>query len=54
MLMETQGIVEFFNQRLDLQIELPRPRKFMQKWRDLAERFEIFTNENNLSEKQNT
>ncbi|XP_065345611.1 CTP synthase 1 [Cloeon dipterum] len=37
-LIENQGIVEFFNERLDLNIEMPRPRKFMQKWRDLAER----------------
>jgi len=38
MLMESQKIVEFFNERLDLCISMPRPRKFMQKWRDLAER----------------
>lgn len=38
-LMEKQGIVEFFVERLQLDIPLPRPRKFMQKWKDLADRW---------------
>ncbi|RZF35433.1 hypothetical protein LSTR_LSTR006977 [Laodelphax striatellus] len=38
LMMEQQRIVEFFCERLKLDIPLPRPRKFMQKWRDLAER----------------
>uniref|UniRef100_A0A1B6CF88 CTP synthase n=1 Tax=Clastoptera arizonana TaxID=38151 RepID=A0A1B6CF88_9HEMI len=38
LLMEAQGIVEFFIERLKLDIPMPRPRRFMQKWRDLAER----------------
>ncbi|XP_069676513.1 CTP synthase isoform X2 [Periplaneta americana] len=37
-LMESQGIVEFFNDRLQLNIPMPPPRRFMQKWKDLAER----------------
>ncbi|XP_071441356.1 CTP synthase 1 isoform X1 [Hetaerina americana] len=39
-LMESQGISEFFNERLQLKIEMPRPRRFMQKWSDLADRYD--------------
>ncbi|XP_046384458.1 CTP synthase 1 isoform X2 [Ischnura elegans] len=39
-LMESQGISEFFNERLQLKIEMPRPRRFMQKWIDLADRYD--------------
>ncbi|KAG8223562.1 hypothetical protein J437_LFUL003026, partial [Ladona fulva] len=39
-LMEGQGISEFFNHRLQLNINLPRPRRFMQKWIDLADRYD--------------
>lgn len=38
--METQGIVEYLNERLQLGIHMPPPRRFMQKWKDLAERVE--------------
>ncbi|XP_046989209.1 CTP synthase [Schistocerca americana] len=38
LLMESQGIVEFFSDRLQLNIPVPRPRRFMQKWKNLAER----------------
>ncbi|PNF14520.1 CTP synthase, partial [Cryptotermes secundus] len=37
-LMQSQGILEFFNDRLQLNIPMPPPRKFMYKWKDLAER----------------
>ncbi|XP_075231690.1 CTP synthase isoform X2 [Lycorma delicatula] len=36
--MEQQRIVEFFRERLKLDIPLPRPKKFMHKWKDLAAR----------------
>ncbi|XP_063983302.1 CTP synthase 1 [Diachasmimorpha longicaudata] len=39
-LMETQGVIEFLNERLQLNIGSPRPRHFMRKWRDLADRID--------------
>jgi len=36
--MEHQGVIEFLNDRLQLNIGVPRPRCFMRKWRNLAER----------------
>lgn len=38
LLMEEAGVIEFLNERLKLEIPLPRPVRFMQSWRDLAER----------------
>ena len=38
--MESQGIIEFLNDRLQLNISMPRPRNFMRKWRNLAERID--------------
>lgn len=38
LLMEEAGVIEFLNDRLKLEIPLPRPERFMQSWRDLAER----------------
>jgi CTP synthase len=46
-LMESQGILEFFNDRLQLNIPMPPPRRFMHKWRDLAERFVSFASDLN-------
>ncbi|OAD53195.1 CTP synthase [Eufriesea mexicana] len=40
LLMEFQGVIEFLNERLQLHIEMPRPRYFMRKWRDLADRID--------------
>lgn len=40
LLMEEAGVIEFLNERLKLEIPLPRPVTFMQSWRDLAERVE--------------
>lgn len=37
-LLESQGVLEFLNDRLQLNIPMPPPRKFMSKWKDLAER----------------
>lgn len=37
-LMEGQGLVEYFNERLHLNLTLPQPKQYMQKWRNLAER----------------
>ncbi|PSN52356.1 CTP synthase, partial [Blattella germanica] len=48
-LMESQGIVEFFNDRLQLGITMPPPRRFMQKWKDLAESGLVFVFVNHLS-----
>ena len=38
LLLEDQKVVEFFATRLDLPLPTPRPRKFLVKWRDLADR----------------
>lgn len=38
LLMEESGVIEFLNDRLKLNLNLPRPLQFMQSWRDLAER----------------
>lgn len=38
LLMEEAGVVEFLNDRLKLEIPLPKPARLMQSWRDLAER----------------
>ncbi|XP_066999211.1 CTP synthase isoform X2 [Anabrus simplex] len=45
LLMESQGIVEFFNDRLQLNIPMPPPRRFMHKWKDLAERVDTLRKE---------
>nr|CAD7202034.1 unnamed protein product [Timema douglasi] len=47
-LMESQGIVEFFNDRLQLNIPMPPPRRFMQKWKHLAERIDTLRKEVNI------
>lgn len=47
-LMEKQGIVEFFVDRLQLDIPLPRPRRFMQKWKDLADRVDHLRRDVNI------
>ncbi|XP_043289276.1 CTP synthase [Venturia canescens] len=49
LLMESQGIIEFLNDRLQLNISMPRPRPFMKKWRDLAERIEHLRKEVNIA-----
>lgn len=38
LLMEEAGVIEFLNERLKLEIPLPKPARLMQSWRDLAER----------------
>lgn len=35
--MESQGVIDFLNERLKLNITSPRPRHFMRTWRELAE-----------------
>jgi len=37
-MLQEQGLIEFFSERLNLNIGIPRPKKFMWKWRDLADR----------------
>ena len=49
LLMESQGVIEFLNERLQLDIEMPRPRMFMRKWRDLADRIDHLRNEVNIA-----
>jgi len=39
LLLEDQKVVEFFASRLGLPLPTPRPRKFLMKWRDLADRY---------------
>lgn len=38
LLMEEAGVIEFLNERLKLEIPLPKPARLMQSWRNLAER----------------
>ncbi|KAL0271139.1 UNVERIFIED_CONTAM: hypothetical protein PYX00_008331 [Menopon gallinae] len=40
LLMESQGIVSFFKERLQLDIKLPLPKRFMSKWKLLAARID--------------
>lgn len=39
LMLEDQKVVEFFASRLNLPLPTPRPRKFLMKWRDLADRW---------------
>jgi len=38
LMLEEQGLIQFFSERLNLNIGIPRPKRFMWKWRDLADR----------------
>nr|CAG4642448.1 EOG090X04HX [Evadne anonyx] len=38
LILQEQGLIEFFSERLNLNIAVPRPKKFMRKWRDLSDR----------------
>ncbi|KOX75796.1 CTP synthase [Melipona quadrifasciata] len=49
LLMESQGVIEFLNERLQLNIGMPRPRYFMRKWRDLADRIDHLRKEVNIA-----
>ncbi|KAL1140767.1 hypothetical protein AAG570_000697 [Ranatra chinensis] len=49
LLMDKQGIVEFFKERLQLNIPTPRPRKYMQKWKTIAERVDTLRREINIA-----
>uniref|UniRef100_A0A2M4BH57 CTP synthase n=1 Tax=Anopheles marajoara TaxID=58244 RepID=A0A2M4BH57_9DIPT len=40
LMMEQAGVVDIVNERLQLNLAVPRPPGFMQSWRDLAERVE--------------
>ncbi|XP_052865062.1 CTP synthase [Anopheles cruzii] len=40
LLMEQAGVVDILNERLQLNLQIPRPAGFMLSWRDLAERVE--------------
>lgn len=41
LLLENQGIVDYFCRRLDLPIEM-RPRKMLTKWKEMSDRFVLF------------
>lgn len=48
LLMESQGVIEFLSDRLQLNI-LPRPRYFMRKWKDLADRIDHLRKDVNIA-----
>ncbi|XP_076297887.1 CTP synthase-like isoform X2 [Lasioglossum baleicum] len=49
LLMVSQGVIEFLNDRLQLNIGVPRPRCFMRKWRELADRIDHLRKEVNIA-----
>ncbi|KOB74172.1 CTP synthase, partial [Operophtera brumata] len=49
LLMESQGVVQYLNERLQLNIAIPRPSKFMRKWRNLAKRVDNLRREINIA-----
>ncbi|CAG9795098.1 unnamed protein product [Diatraea saccharalis] len=49
LLMESQGLVQYINERLQLNISMPRPGRFMQKWRNLAKRVDNLRKEVNIA-----
>ncbi|XP_014277610.1 CTP synthase 2 [Halyomorpha halys] len=49
LLMDKQGILEFFIKRLKLNIPFPRPRKYMHKWKSLADRVDSLRKEINIA-----
>ncbi|KAL0832909.1 hypothetical protein ABMA28_001053 [Loxostege sticticalis] len=49
LLMESQGLVQYINDRLQLNIAMPRPGRFMLKWRNLAKRVDNLRKEVNIA-----
>ncbi|XP_049870105.1 CTP synthase [Pectinophora gossypiella] len=49
LLMDSQGVVQYLNERLQLNISVPRPSKFMCKWRKLAKRVDNLRKEVNIA-----
>jgi len=49
LLIEHQGVIEFLSDRLQLNIGMPRPRFFMRKWRELAERVDHLRKDVNIA-----
>ncbi|KAF7993312.1 hypothetical protein HCN44_006372 [Aphidius gifuensis] len=49
LLMESQGVIEFLNERLQLNITIPRPPDFMKQWRDLADKIDNLQNVVNIA-----
>ncbi|KAL4705963.1 hypothetical protein ACJJTC_019318 [Scirpophaga incertulas] len=49
LLMESQGLVQYLSERLQLNIPMPRPGRFMQKWRNLAKRVDHLRKEVNIA-----
>lgn len=48
LLLDDQKLVEFFGERLQLPLPLIKPRKFLMKWRDLADRYDRMLKEVNI------
>lgn len=49
LLMDKQGILDFFINRLQLSIPFPRPRKYMHKWKSIAERVDTLRKDINIA-----
>ncbi|KOC65329.1 CTP synthase [Habropoda laboriosa] len=49
LLMESQGVIEYLNDRLQLSIGMPRPRYFMRKWKNLADRSDYLRKDVNIA-----
>lgn len=49
LLMDKQGILDFFINRLQLNIPSPRPRKYMHKWKSIAERVDTLRKDINIA-----
>ncbi|KAG7191154.1 hypothetical protein KM043_007178 [Ampulex compressa] len=49
LLMENQGVIEFLTNRLQLNIDMPRPRYFMRKWKNLADRYDHLRKDVNIA-----
>ena len=43
LILEDQKVTEYLAERLDIPLPKPQPRKFLMKWRDLADRWVVVT-----------
>jgi len=49
LMLEEQNLVEFFTERLQLNIPLPRPRRLLQPWKELADKHDKIYREVNIA-----
>lgn len=49
LLMESHGVIDFLNERLQLNVLNPKPNKYMHRWRDLARRVDTLRKEVNIA-----